>query len=85
MLNDLTFPSAQFLMTADRPRLLISSQKLMDDEGFPCDYDLVTLKTFYSHSERYNGKHSLFTNFLKHPISISHCRNFSEVVVIGLV
>ncbi|KAL5965513.1 Alpha-mannosidase 2, partial [Taenia solium] len=56
--SDLTFPAAQFL-TNFNPSLLVANRQLMESTGLPCDCDLVTLKTFFSKSERYNGLNSV--------------------------
>ncbi|EUB56256.1 Alpha-mannosidase 2 [Echinococcus granulosus] len=56
--SDLTFPAAQFLTNFDPSRLVVNRQ-LMESTGLPCDCDLVTLKTFFSKSERYNGLSSV--------------------------
>ncbi|KAL5104183.1 Alpha-mannosidase 2 [Taenia crassiceps] len=56
--SDLTFPAAQFLTKFD-PSRLVANRQLMESTGLPCDCDLVTLKTFFSKSERYNGLNSM--------------------------
>lgn len=56
-LDDMLFPSAQFLVNTD-PSKLKPKLALMASTGLPCDYDLVTMKTFFSKSERFNGKYA---------------------------
>ncbi|VDO14199.1 unnamed protein product [Rodentolepis nana] len=58
VLDDILFPSAQFLVNTDSSKLK-STLSLMTGTGLPCDYDLVTMKTFFSKSERFNGLDSV--------------------------
>ncbi|KAM3172097.1 hypothetical protein ACTXT7_015254 [Hymenolepis weldensis] len=62
-LDDMLFPSAQFLVNTDLSKLK-PKLALMASTGLPCNYDLVTMKTFFSKSERFNGLNSVGANQL---------------------
>ncbi|BHF82614.1 Alpha-mannosidase 2 [Sparganum proliferum] len=57
ILNDLIYPTSQFLFSPTTDADLIGQFKtdllLMRPEGLPSDYELVALKTFFSTSERF--------------------------------
>ncbi len=60
MLSDLNNPAAQFAVgtaaAANGEIQLEGDCQLMAPKGLPCDYDLVSLKTFFSASERFKGE-----------------------------
>lgn len=55
VLTDLLNPAAQFLSLVE-PSKLAPSRAFMAASGFPCTYELVALKTFFSKSERFKGR-----------------------------
>uniref|UniRef100_A0A5K3EJC2 mannosyl-oligosaccharide 1,3-1,6-alpha-mannosidase n=2 Tax=Mesocestoides corti TaxID=53468 RepID=A0A5K3EJC2_MESCO len=54
VLSDLNNPAAQFLANFD-PKHFAADRQLMSPLSLHCDYDLVTMKAFFSQSERYKG------------------------------